>query len=228
MSNQNFITLPVELWEHISQLVHKSEQTRFRRVSPTFSEFKPTMELCCSSPTNFELVTYLQNPKYISFAVSPQFALRLTNGKRIIINQNKSVNGSYYTVCLQHLVTLSTRDSIFDYMQGANLDPEHHNTWRMYRHLFHQRDVCKEFNIDPDECFIRFITENLPNVETVLSRLIDIILFKTYNRFSNDFKKAFPESFIFAISNDPNKRPKQIEWLRQQLQTLKPTDLKSI
>ena len=225
MAQQNFVTLPVELWEHISQLVAKSQQTRFRQASPTFRNLRPTMDLCCSAPTNFELATYLMAPKYINFVAVPQIILRFSYGVRLVINKDGTVRG---TDNLNAPVILPTRDSIIDYIQGYDLDPNYLFTWIVYRHLFHQREVCKTAGIDPDECYIRFITENLPNIRVPLFALNHIIKSEAHNKLSIDFKKAFPESSIFAISSNQNKRYKQIEWLRHQLQKLKPTDLRSI
>lgn len=222
--------LPLEVWQQISELVTKSDQSRFRQASPIFRSRPPSRQLCCSNPTNSEIATYLMSPEISSEMVKKgitDFFVFLSNGTNLHIYNGpndtyQSVSGILYSA---RSVNLSSKMDVLRFMEGTTLDLEHHNSWKVIRNVYHQRTVCKLAGINPDECFIEFVANNLPDILTSLRRLNEIVKFPVYNRLSKEFLTEFPENLIFAFSPFGEQREKQVAWLRIQLRKLKPSDL---
>ena len=226
MANQDFITLPVETWDRISRMVHKSDQSRLRQVSSHFNSFRPTVPLCCSTPTSFELATFLFDPN-ITFFIRSHTILKLTNNRAIEIHANGISHGVYYLGHQRLTFGFFVRSDIIDFMNGAFLDYTYYNTWNMIRYLFHQRDICKKHGINPDQCYIQFLADNLPNTSIAIQYLQVAVKPQTFNTISKEFLQTFPDTLIFFISKHEKKHLK-VEWLKHQLQQLKPTDLTSL
>lgn len=227
MTDQTFVTLPLELWQGISEFINKSDQIHWRRTNSVFRDFKPTKELCCAPPSNKEIAIYLTSQRFIDSMNKRNldtFYVLNKNHSELVFSKNRII-GIFSDGMVE--ILHNWQDVVF-LMQGTTLDMDSVNSWIVIRDVYHGRIGCKKGNIDPDECYILFLVKHLPETNRSVTLLSVIVIFEVFNMLNKEFLNDFPGETIFAISPIENERRKQVEWLRSKLEKLKPEDLKSV